>query len=284
MVGARLAALAGPPAHADAEEGDEVLQGHDVGAAVASPDARAPTRGDGSGIRAPEPAADPEAPAPDVRTAPRVVVGPRAITSGLVAFGRAHLAVVGVVGLIGLLWAGWALFGARTVPVPTAVPSPVLSEAPAPTPTPTPMVRVHVLGAVASPGVVTLPVGARVEDALTAAGGLTEAARPGELNLAAVVADGAQIVVGDGSDPGGEVRGAPAAGAAGAPGEASGTLDLNTATAEQLETLPGVGPVTAAAILAWRQEHQRFSRVEELREVDGIGEKTYARIVPHVRI
>ncbi|MDN5571425.1 MAG: hypothetical protein L0G22_09275, partial [Propionibacteriaceae bacterium] len=130
VVGARLAALAGPPAHADAEEGNEVLQGHDVGPAAASPDARAPTRGDGSGVRGPEPAADQEAPAPDLRTpGPRLVVGPRAITSGLVAFGRAHLAVVGVVGLIGLLWAGWALFGARTVPVATAVASPVLSEA-----------------------------------------------------------------------------------------------------------------------------------------------------------
>ncbi|WP_342371758.1 helix-hairpin-helix domain-containing protein [Propioniciclava soli] len=219
-------------------------------------------------------------------------------------FGREHVAVVAAVGLIGMIWAVWVLFGARTVPIATAVPSPVVSEAPTPAPSadaasspdaaPTPQqtIRVHVVGAVVTPGVVSLPVGSRVEDALAAAGGLAEGARPGELNLAAVVVDGAQVVVGDRDDPGGEVRGGDvtgggaAGGASGAAGGAgaSATVDLNTATAAQLETLPGVGPVTAAAILAWREERGRFTRIEELREVDGIGEKTYARIAPHVRV
>jgi competence protein ComEA len=61
-------------------------------------------------------------------------------------------------------------------------------------------------------------------------------------------------------------------------------LDLNMATAQELDTLPGVGPVTAAKIISWREEHGRFSRVEELQEVDGIGPKTYAELAPHVRV
>jgi competence protein ComEA len=67
-------------------------------------------------------------------------------------------------------------------------------------------------------------------------------------------------------------------------GEPGGQIDLNSATASQLDTLPGVGPVTAERIIAWRTEHRRFSRVEELQEVDGIGPKTYAQIAPHVRV
>jgi competence protein ComEA len=63
-----------------------------------------------------------------------------------------------------------------------------------------------------------------------------------------------------------------------------GPIDLNSASASQLDTLPGVGPVTAERIIAWRTEHRRFSRVEELQEVAGIGPKTYAQIAPHVRV
>lgn len=256
VVRARLAALtaelsAGPPAPA-----------------AASPDAAPDDARASGGDRCAGPA-------------PRRAV---AVREALLRFGREHVAVLGVVGLIGVIWAAWTVFAARTVPVAQAEPTPTLVASATPSPAPT--IRVHVLGAVASPGVVSLPVGARVEDALAAAGGLTDAARPGELNLAAVVADGVQLVVGDASAPGGEMRrdGGAASGGGVAGGAASGLLDLNTATAAQLEDLPGVGPVTAAAILAWRQEHRRFSRVEELNEVDGIGPKTYARIAPHVRV
>ena len=144
---------------------------------------------------------------------------------------------------------------------------------------------VHVLGEVASPGVVRLPQGSRVEDAIAAAGGLTPEARPGELNLAAPVVDGGQVVIGDGRNPGGEMRAGAAPGAGGgAGGGGSGKLDLNTATADQLDGLPGVGPVTASAILAWREQHERFSRVEELLEIEGIGTKTFQRLEPLVTV
>ncbi len=218
------------------------------------------------------------------------------------AFGRRHVVVVALVALTGFLWVGWSLFQVRTVPVAVAVvpssPAASVGSPPAATPTasatgsvaPTASVAatmfVHVLGEVRSPGVVRLAVGARVQDAIEAAGGLTTRAAPAELNLAAVVTDGAQIIIGRRGHPRGEVRGASETGTAAGAGATTGAgrLDLNAATLAQLDTLPGVGPVTAQRILDWRLAHQRFTRVEELQEVDGIGPKTYADIAPHVRV
>lgn len=247
----------------------------------------------------PEPAVHPPpAPAPDpdaVPSAPRRALParePPALVRRAWEFGRAHAAIIGVVGLVALLGAVWAISQARTVPVAVAAPTPVGASAtavpsPVPSPTPEPL-RVHVLGAVASPGVVLLPPGARVEDAIRAAGGLTADALPGELNLAAPVADGAQVLIGDRKRPTSEVRGGPdgggAAAAGGAAGAAGERLDLNAATPAQLDALPGVGPVTAQAIVAWREQNDRFNRVEELLEIDGIGPKTFARLEPHVRV
>lgn len=132
---------------------------------------------------------------------------------------------------------------------------------------------IDVAGKVKQPGIVTLPVGSRVHDAIDAAGGLDGTVDTTSLNLARVLADGEQILVG--LEPV-----APAA----APGSAGGVIDLNTATAEQLDTLPGVGPVTAAAILQWRADHGRFSSVDDLLDVDGIGEATLARLRDLVRV
>lgn len=200
----------------------------------------------------------------------------------LVDFGRAHATAVAVVALVGLIWAAWSIFQVRTIPVATPVASAIAVATPTSSPSPSPvLLRVHVLGAVAEPGVVAVVPGARVEDAIAAAGGFAERARPGELNLAAPVVDGSQIVVGDTDAPGGEVRTGEPAGAA---ASSSGTVNLNSASAEQLETLPGVGPVTAQAILGWRSQHGRFSRVEELQEVDGIGPKTFQRLAPLVAV
>lgn len=209
------------------------------------------------------------------------------------AFGRTHAAVLGVIGLVALLGAVWSISQARSVPIAVAAPTPVQPSAaptPATTPSPSPEpLRVHVLGAVHSPGVVRLPPGSRVEDAIVAAGGLTDAARPGDLNLAAPIVDGAQVVVGTSAAPGGEVRGAvtdtaSVGGTSDSGGSAANRLDLNRATVAELDALPGVGPVTAQAIVSWREHHQRFSRVEELLEIDGIGPKTFQRLEPLVRV
>jgi competence protein ComEA len=216
-------------------------------------------------------------------------------------FERAHLGVVAVLLLLGVLAAGWSVVRARPVAlgVPAVVPSALVTEAaPAPsvttrgvgtpgvaTPSPSPGLVVHVLGAVRSPGLVRLPAPARVQDAVDAAGGFTRAADPGELNLAQLLTDGQQVLIGNRGQPEGQVRGsADRRTPDGQPGRSPVSVDLNTADAAQLDELPGIGPVTAAKILAWRSEHGRFARVEELQEVDGIGPKTYAEIAPHVRV
>ena len=221
---------------------------------------------------------------PPARAAPGAGFAARATTLGrrTLDFTREHLAAVVVVLLVGCGWTAYSLLQARSTPMALAAVPTVLASA-RPTPTPTPRVLVHVLGAVRSPGVVEVPQGARVADAIEMAGGLTAAADPGELNLAAVVADGSQVVIGTKGKPGGEVRGEAADAGGGSPGRTA-TVDLNTATLEQLDTLPGVGPVTAQKILDWRKLHGRFSAVTELQEVDGIGPKTYADIAPNVRV
>lgn len=166
--------------------------------------------------------------------------------------------------------------------VPAAPTTPPLAEAES-TPSPTPEVlRVHVAGAVASPGVVRVRDGTIVQDAIAAAGGLTADADPADLNLAAPVTDGMQIRIGTTGHPLGEVNdGAPTEGA-GSSATPGGPLDLNAASQAQLEDLPGVGPVMASAIIAWREEHGRFTAVEELQEIDGVGPKTYQRLAPLV--
>ncbi len=222
----------------------------------------------------------------------------------LTAFRRPHLVVVAVVVALGILVAGWAVLRARPVAV-AVTPPPVSSSAPVGVPTQDPVepgtsvgatpsaagVVVHVLGAVRKPGLVTLAAGSRVQDAIAAAGGLAAKADPGELNLAQAVTDGQQIVVGTKKKPAGEVRNGTAGGSSGGagagasgPGGPGRPVDLNTASQAELEELPGVGPVMAGKILAWRTENGRFSRVEELQEIDGVGPKTYAKLAPLCRV
>nr|WP_223281293.1 ComEA family DNA-binding protein [Streptomyces sp. San01] len=140
---------------------------------------------------------------------------------------------------------------------------------------------VDVSGKVRSPGIHRLPAGSRVADALRAAGGIRPGVDLTGINRARLLADGEQVVVGAPAAPGG--TGAGAAGAAGAGAAAAGPIGLNTATAEQLDTLPGVGPVLAQHIIDYRTEHGGFRSVDELREVNGIGDRRFSDLQNLVR-
>jgi competence protein ComEA len=161
-------------------------------------------------------------------------------------------------------------------------------------------VVVSVVGLVHTPGLVTLAPGARIADALQAAGGPVNGADTIGLNMARPVGDGEQIVVGLAPVSGQPTKlgssvasgSAPPPGAPGPAGPVSGTakpkageaLDLNTATVEQLDALPGVGPVTAAAIVAWRQANGKFTSVDQLADVDGIGPARLDKLRRLVRV
>ncbi|GAA2801264.1 hypothetical protein GCM10019017_53720 [Streptomyces showdoensis] len=167
-------------------------------------------------------------------------------------------------------------------PLPPADVSPAEPGFPSPAASAPPVVVVDVGGKVLRPGVLTLPAGSRVADALRAAGGVRPGADVTGLNRARVLLDGEQVVVGLPGMAG--TAGMPGAGGTGvgAAGPAQ-PLSLNAATAEQLDTLPGVGPVLARHIVEHRIEHGGFRSVAELREVDGIGERRFADLEPLVR-
>lgn len=158
-------------------------------------------------------------------------------------------------------------------------------------------VVVSVVGLVHKPGLATLAPGSRIADALTAAGGALDGADTIGLNLARPLVDGEQIVVGLAPPSGPPVLGSSVGAPSRAP-EAPRTstapakpesksgepVNLNTATVEQLDALPGVGPVTAAAIVAWRETHGKFAQVDQLGEVDGIGPARLEKLRALVRV
>lgn len=158
-----------------------------------------------------------------------------------------------------------------------AVPTAVAAEQP-----PEALV-VSVVGLVRTPGLVNLHSGSRIADALAAAGGVLDGAETVGLNLAQKLADGDQIVVGAAEQSGGvsasssTTAGGTSPAAAGESGGA-GLVNLNTATEAELDGLPGVGPVTAAAIISWRTSNGKFTDVEQLGEVDGIGPARLAKL------
>ncbi|QHK19213.1 ComEA family DNA-binding protein [Pseudarthrobacter psychrotolerans] len=150
-------------------------------------------------------------------------------------------------------------------------------------------VIVHVAGAIAVPGIVQLPAGSRVHEAVAAAGGGTPTADLNRLNLAAVLTDGQKLYV----PRSGEEIPAGSSGPSGEAGEgtggggtasAGGKVNLNTAGVEELDALPKVGPVLAQRILDWRKEHGPFKSVEELDAVDGVGPKMLETLLPLVGI
>lgn len=169
--------------------------------------------------------------------------------------------------------------GGESAAAPAAMPGP--TAVPGPTTVPATEIVVHVVGEVASPGVVRLPAGSRVTDALDAAGGATGSADLAALNLARTLTDGEQVRV---PAPGeaGAVPGSP--GGSAPPGGPAAPLDLNAATAADLDALPGIGPVLAERIVAWRTANGRFSRVAELTEVSGIGPALLADLEPLVTV
>jgi competence protein ComEA len=160
--------------------------------------------------------------------------------------------------------------GGSVAPVVT----PLRASAPA-RPAAAKLLVIDVAGAVRHPGLYRLREGSRIDDAIAAAGGPTAKAQLSAVNLAAPVADGEQVVV-----PGSGMGGGAAAAASppGAGSSPSAPLDLNTATLEQLEALPGIGPVTAQKILDYRQQHGAFHSVDELQGVPGIGPAHMAQL------
>ena len=156
----------------------------------------------------------------------------------------------------------------RQVATPIDVVAPATAGVTAPTVAAAP-VYVHVAGAVRTPGLYRMSAGARVVDAVAAAGGLADDADPAGVNLARAVSDGEQLVVPRIGEAASAVPGAEGGPAA----RADGKVDLNTADAAALDTLPRIGPAIAARIIAWRDEHGRFTSVEDLLAIPGIGPK-----------
>jgi len=152
------------------------------------------------------------------------------------------------------------------------------TETPAPTSAAPAVLTVSVVGQVAQPGLVEVPDGSRVADVLEAAGGALPGADTTGVNLARRVVDGEQVAVGVPPAPDALPGPAAPAGPGPQPGGRGGPVDLNRATLAELDTLPGVGPVTAQRIVEWRERHGRFTRVEQLREVEGIGERRFAQL------
>ncbi|GAB3522330.1 helix-hairpin-helix domain-containing protein [Arthrobacter monumenti] len=189
--------------------------------------------------------------------------------------------------------AGSQAKGAAGSPVPSAAEfAPAGIQAPAtakPPPRPVRIV-VHVAGAVKEPGIVSLNKGSRIHEAISAAGGAAANAQLSAVNLAAQIQDGQQLYVPTSADVSAGPAPAPAgsgpaegaqpgtAGSAAGAGEDPPTVNINTAGAELLATLPGVGPVLSGRIVEWREEHGSFATVDELDAVSGIGEKMLATL------
>ena len=172
------------------------------------------------------------------------------------------------VGVLGMLLVGLAsAFLQRPTPAPLVVQAP-----PTPRPSPSPQVvpiAVSVAGEVPRPGLYHLPPGSRVDDAVKAAGGATDAADVHRLNLAARLADGQQVMV---------PRKIEALGAGAAPPVLPAPVNINLASVPELDRLPGVGPVIAQRIVAYREQHGPFTSVQQLRDTKLVNRDTFEKI------
>ncbi|MGI8578070.1 MAG: helix-hairpin-helix domain-containing protein [Nocardioidaceae bacterium] len=233
--------------------------------------------------------------------------GRRALESGRWEITPHQVTIAALITVALIALAGWWLLrslpepqpvrlsNTRTLPstTPSVAPSPgAPSVSPAPvngslpttpsTATAGAALVVDVTGKVRRPGIVELPAGARVIDALKAAGGVRRGVSTLSLNLARPLIDGEQVVVGIDVPQLPPAMSTPPAGSSTT--DSIAPVNLNAATQEQLETLPDVGPVTAQSILTWRSEHTAFSSVDELLEVSGIGDATLAKLRPYVYV
>ncbi|WP_155374963.1 ComEA family DNA-binding protein [Catellatospora vulcania] len=238
-----------------------VLPAHSTAATEVVPNAAVPTAFPGRAL-------------PDAEGVPVVGESPSALP-GRAAFdpGRRGLRALAAVAALVVAGAAYLAWQARpsVEPVPEPVPVPVAeSGRPVASPSPTLLV-VAVTGRVRKPGLVMLPAGARVADAVEAAGGVLPDTDLSAVNLARKVTDGELIAIGV---PGVAAADGPAAGT----GPGAGPVNLNTATLAQLDALPGVGPVLAQRILDHRARHGDFRSVGDLRQVEGIGESKYAQL------
>ena len=210
---------------------------------------------------------------------------------GRVILAPAHLAVVAVLVALGLAVTAWWVVRAEPgePSAPSAPPAAssggLVSMAPGAAASASPVVggervTVDVAGKVRRPGIAVLDPGSRVVDAIRAAGGALRGVDLSSVNLARPLVDGEQILVGEPAAP-------AAPGVVPVPGSSAPTgplVNLNLAGQAELESLPEVGPVTAQAILAWRDQHGGFTAVAELLEIDGIGDATLAQITPYVTV
>lgn len=181
-----------------------------------------------------------------------------------------------LLGAVGAMVAAGFLAGVRHgSPEPIELPL-AAAEAPFPVATTQPsLLKVHLAGAVRQPGLYDVPAGSRVGDLVDTAGGLEADADDAAVNLAERLSDGQQIYVPvEGELPAGEEPGS----------DLAGPIDVNTATASQLDELPGIGPSLATAIIAYRAEHGPFATLDALEQVPGIGPSKLLRLRPHATV
>lgn len=232
------------------------------------------------------------------RRRPQVITVPERLEHGRRRVSRSAvlsvLAVVLAVALVGGVRVAWAVRDSQPEVVTAEdreqagvedgsarEPGPASLEAEGATESEEPVLVVHVTGQVERPGIVRLDAGARVIDALESAGGPSDAADLTAVNLARPVVDGEQVYV---PLPGELPPAVSSGGGGGSDSGSGGVVDLNTADEQTLDTLPGVGPVLAERIIAWRDEHGRFTSVEELAEVSGIGDAMLSRLRDKVSV